>query len=183
MQRRPLAGLALFAAAGLAIPAAAQDDGPGWTGVTNIEDLIAARQELMFAIEDLMRPIDTYTVDASVDPDRLTANAASIVPMMRAVPHLFPPTTNLYDPDAEYPATLALPHIWEDFPAFYAMAGAAAAAATALTEAAGEDALRAAALGLRASCDACHALNLRPYEASKVTEEDLDFDFESIFEN
>ena len=54
-------------------------------------------------------------------------------------------------------------------------------AVTTLSEAATPDALRTAALALRATCDACHAINLRPYEPSEVTEEDLDFDFDSIF--
>ena len=40
--------------------------------------------------------------------------------MLLAVPLLFPPTTNLYDPKAETPTTIALPAIWQSFPAFYA---------------------------------------------------------------
>ena len=31
------------------------------------------------------------------------------------------------------------------------------------------------------SCDACHELYLRPYHPSKVTKQDLDFDFDSVF--
>ena len=45
--------------------------------------------------------------------------------MLLALPHLFPPTTNLYDPKAAQPATLALPPIWKDFDSFYTLAGAA----------------------------------------------------------
>jgi cytochrome c556 len=102
--------------------------------------------------------------------------------MLLAVPHLFPPTTNLYDPKAETPATLALPAIWKDFATFYALAGAAAKAAEAMAEnPGGKSELRAAGRALRASCDACHALFLRPYSPSKVQQSDLDFDFDSVF--
>lgn len=160
---------------------AAPGKGPGWTGVTRPDAVIAAREALMFASEELMRPIDTYTVDDSVDPDLMNANANTIAAMMQAVPHLFPPTTNIYDPEAEEPATLALPQIWADFPAFYSLAEAAATAATTLAEASTPAALRNGALALRATCDACHALNLRPYEPSDVTEEDRNFDFDSVF--
>jgi cytochrome c556 len=173
-------GLALLAAVGLTTLAIAQN-GPGWTGTTNPQDVIAARQALMLAIEDLMRPIDTYTVDPTEDPDVLVANAATIDAMLQAVPHLFPPTTNLYDADAELPETLALPNIWENFPAFYTMAAASRAAALALAEAQGADALRNGALNLRATCDSCHALNLRPYVPSAISDEDRNFDFDSLF--
>jgi cytochrome c556 len=100
--------------------------------------------------------------------------------MLLAVPHLFPPTTNLYDPKAEIPATLALPAIWKDFPTFYKLAGAAADAAKAMSETSGKEPLHAAGARLRASCDACHALYLRPYQPSSVDKSDLDFDFDSV---
>ena len=185
MKRTFAIGLMLTGTLGLGGLAAAQDatpgKGPGWTGTTRPEAVIAARQALMFAIEELMRPIDTYTVDDSVDPDEVTANANTIAAMLQAVPHLFPPTTNIYDPEAEEPDTLALPQIWVDFSSFYSLAEAATNAATTLSEAVTPDELRTGALALRATCDACHAINLRPYEPSEVTEEDLDFDFDSIF--
>lgn len=187
MLRQSMLGLAIVVA-GCTATVDAQDgpapgDGPGWTGITKPEDVIAARSELMMGIEDLMIPIDTYTVDPSVDTDVIAQNAVTIHIMLQALPHLFPPTTNVYDPDAEYPETLALPHIWEDFDGFYAMADAAAQAAEALSETREPDARRAGALALRATCDACHALNLRPYEEGHVTEEDLNFDFDSVFQN
>jgi cytochrome c556 len=136
----------------------------------------------MLAIEDQMLPIDTYTVDESVDTAALTANAATIAAMLQATPHLYPPTTNLYDPDTDYPETLALPRIWEDFATFAAMADGSVMAAEALTAARDPDTLRSAAINLRATCDACHALHLRPYVPSQVTEEDLNFDFDSLFD-
>ena len=41
---------------------AAPGNGQGWTGITKPKDVIAARQELMEHIEELMEPIDTITV-------------------------------------------------------------------------------------------------------------------------
>jgi cytochrome c556 len=172
-----LAGVVLCAAAG-------PSDGPGWTGVTKPNEVIAARGELMEELEHLMQPIDTFEV---VDTDklnelRLAANTVHV--MLLAVPHLFPPTTNLYDPKAEAPATLALPAIWKDFDTFYRLAGAASKAAETMADTpAGKEQLRAEGLALRASCDACHALFLRQAQLSKVSEADLNFDFDSVLKN
>ena len=63
------------------------------------------------------------------------------------------------------------------------MANASVDAAFALADAGDPDALRNGALKLRATCDACHALHLRPYVPSTVTEEDKNFDFDSLFDN
>lgn len=185
MKRIVLVCLALFGVTGSKTTLLAQDAapgaGPGWTGLTNPADVIAARTELMIALEDLMRPIDTYTVEAQQDPTVLTGAAATIASMLLAVPHLFPPTTDRYDPDAEIPETLALPRIWEEFSAFYAMAMAASTTASTMAETRDADQLRSASVSLRASCDACHERYLRPYVRSEVTPEDLDFDFDSLF--
>jgi cytochrome c556 len=151
---------------------------PGWTGVTNPKDVITARQELMEHIEILMEPIDTIQVKDSFDTDKLHGAAETVSAMLLAVPHLFPPTTNLYDPKAEMPATLALPAIWKDFATFYRLAGAASQAAEVMAAAEGKEPLRAASLRLRASCDACHSLYLRPYAPPKVLDSDYKFDFE-----
>jgi len=172
-----LAGVALAAEAG-------PGDGPGWTGVTNPENVIAARGELMEELEHLMQPIDTFQV---VDTDNLEAlrlNANTVHVMLLAFPHLFPPTTNLYDPKAETPATLALPAIWTDWDTFYRLASAASKAAETMADTpAGKPQLRAEGLALRASCDACHALFLRPYHESKVTDADVNFDFDSVLKS
>jgi cytochrome c556 len=127
--------------------------------------IIAARQALMLASEELMQPIDTFTVDDSIDPDSMRANASAIAAMLLALPQLFPKRTDLYDADAELPATLALPAVWENFPQFYSLADAAADAATRLAE-------------TFDACDACHALYLLPYEPAVPAPVDADFDFD-----
>jgi len=101
--------------------------------------------------------------------------------MLLAVPHLFPPTTNLYDARVEQPVTLALPKIWEQFPAFYAMATATSKAADVLAHTKGADALNKGAEDLRESCETCHETFELPYEAPKPSDEDLNFDFDSVF--
>lgn len=162
--------------------APAPAEGPGWTGLTDPAAVIAARQALMLAIEERMLPIDLYTVDDSIEPEVVTANAATIAAMLEATPHLYPPTTNLYDPDANYPQTLALPQIWADFATFAAMADASVAAAHELADGGEPATLGARSTKLRATCDGCHALHLRPYVPSQVSEEDLNFDFDSLFD-
>lgn len=153
--------------------------GAGWTGITNPKAVIAARQDLMMRIEALMQPIDTITVEPVKDVERLHSNAQSIGTMLQVLPHLFPPTTNRYDPKAKLPETLALPAVWRDFAAFNALAGAAAKAAASMASAQGTEPLRAASRQLRASCDACHAQFLRKYVEPKVQDSDAQFDFDS----
>jgi cytochrome c556 len=174
--------LALFAIAlaSLAVAAdAVPGQGQGWTGVTMPKAVIAARQEVMEHMEILMKPIDTITVSGVRNVEQLHENAEVLGAILMAVPHLFPPTTNLYDPKVTMPATLALPAIWQNFDSFYSLAAAASKSADTFAVTKGSAQLRAASLKLRASCDACHTLYLRKYESPKVLESDYKFDFES----
>jgi cytochrome c556 len=186
MRRTLVACLTLAVAAGFASFGRAEDpapaDGPGWTGLTNPEDVILARQALMTEMERLMQPIDSLTAGEPADPDELRSAATTIAQVLLALPHLFPPTTNRYDPAAATPVTIAMPAIWQDFPTFRALADAASAAATTLASATDADALAAGSQRLRAACDACHAPFLRPYVPSTVTDEDREFDFDALFE-
>src|SRR5690606_18046087 len=129
----------------------------------------------------LMEPIDSFTVGEAEDPEDLTSAATTIAQMLRVVPHLFPPTTDLYDPAAETPPTIALPAIWQRFATFYMLADSAAASAETLAKAKTPDALRSGGVTLRATCDACHAPFLRAYQPSKPSEEDANFDFDKVF--
>jgi cytochrome c556 len=178
--RRLITTCALLATtAALAGAAAVPGKGEGWTGVTKPKDVIVARQELMEHIEELMEPIDTIQVRDTNDLDTLRHNGEVISAMLLALPHLFPPTTNLYDPKVTEPKTLALPPIWKNFNNFYTLATAASKAAADLSETQDKAAMKTASLKLRASCDSCHALFLRPYVPPKVLDSDLEFDFDS----
>jgi cytochrome c556 len=154
----------------------------GWTGLSNVKDVIAARQKLMGEMELLMQPIDSFTVGESVDLNLLRSNARTIASLLTVLPHLFPPTTNLYDASVDEPGTIALPAIWQSFPAFYAFADAAAQNATNMaTKKMTAHEINQAATNLRASCDACHMPYLRAYEPETVNDSDKDFDFDSVF--
>jgi cytochrome c556 len=154
---------------------------PGWTGLTDPESVIRARAELMEHMEELMEPIDTLSIGTGPveDVPRLHQSAEMIGAMLGAVPHLFPPTTNLYDPSKYVPETLALPRIWSDFDTFRRLADAAAAAAERFAVTEGDGPLRDASRSLRGSCDGCHELFLRKYQSPVVLESDHNFDFES----
>jgi len=155
---------------------------PGWTGITSPKDVIAARQGLMTEMERLMQPIDSFTIGQPADLLDLSSAAETVSRILLVLPHLFPPTTNLYDPAAEEPATIALPAIWQNFPAFAAFADAASkSAATMASKTEAED-LRAAGLRLRAACDACHTPFLRAYVPATAGAADTDFNFDSVFD-
>jgi cytochrome c556 len=153
---------------------------PGWTGLTAPEEVIEARRVLMTETERLMKPVDGFIVGEPADAALLRANATSIEALLLALPHLFPPTTNLFDPAELDPPTVALPTIWQRFAAFETFAASAEGAAAALATAEDGEPLRAASERLRAACDRCHAAFMKPYTPPVVTDEDLSFDFESV---
>jgi cytochrome c556 len=160
-------------------PQAAAVAGPGWTGLTDPEEIIEARRLLMTEAERLMKPIDEYSTGLPGDAAALRSAATTLESLLLALPHLFPPTTNLFDPAVLDPPTIALPTIWQRFAAFQTFAGSAERAAAALAAAEDGEPLRAASARLRAACDNCHTGFMKPYTPPQVTDEDLNFDFES----
>jgi cytochrome c556 len=151
---------------------------PSWTGLTRPMDVIHARGEVMEHMELLMEAIDTIQVEPVRNVEQLQLQALAISAMLQAVPHLFPPTTNLYRPEGPDFPTLALPTIWKNFDTFYKLAMSASEAAEEFADTKGDAALRAASLKLRNSCDACHTLYLRKYVPQKPGPEDFGFDFD-----
>jgi cytochrome c556 len=158
---------------------AAALEGPGWTGLTEPGEVIEARRVLMLEAERLMKPIDSYSMAQPGEPAALRSAARTLESMLLALPHLFPPTTNLFDPDVREPPTIALPTIWSRFAAFETFAESAERAAAAAAVAEDGEPLREASARLRAACDTCHRAFTKPYTPPVVTEEDLNFDFES----
>jgi cytochrome c556 len=159
---------------------AAALEGPGWTGLTEPEEVIEARRLVMDEAERLMKPIDEYSIGLPGNPAALRSAATTLEPLLLALPHLFPPTTNLYDPAAHDPPTIALPAIWQRFEAFQTFADSAERAAAALAAAEDGEPLRAASARMRAACDTCHAAFMKPYTPPQITDEDRDFDFDSV---
>lgn len=188
MTRTPIPAAALAAVLSLASAGCGQAPAPEQTpeagqagdapGATDPMEIIEARRVLMQETERQIRSIDQYTLGTPADPAALRSAAQTIEALLLPLPHLFPPTTNLFDPTTREPPTIALPSVWENFAAFQEMNVRAEAAAARLMDADDEEALRDAARALRASCDACHAAFTKPYVPPKVTQEDLDFDFE-----
>jgi cytochrome c556 len=154
--------------------------GPGWTGLTEPAEIIEARKGLMDEAERLIKPIDLFTIGEPADIEELRSAAVTISRLLLAVPHLFPPTTDLHDPTVLESATNALPALWQDFDTFFELAEAAETAATTMTAASDAEGMRVAARNLRASCDACHALYLKAYVPPTSKPEDFEFDFDSV---
>ena len=157
--------------------------GAGWTGLTEADEIIEARRLLMVEAERLMKPIDELAIGEPADAAVVRSNAVTLEPILLALPHLFPPTTNLFDPAALDPPTVALPAIWQRFAAFQTFAESAEGAAAALAAADDGEPLRAASARLRGACDTCHAAFMKPYKPPVVTDEDRNFDFESALGN
>lgn len=141
--------------------------------------VIAARQRLMVQIERLMIPVDGLEAGAKADAATLQENGRSIAAMLAAMPHLFPPDTNLFDAGAAQPATLALPAIWSNFDSFSALNQGAVDAADALAASEGLGAQKQAASTLRSTCAACHIAYLRPFKEAEVETSDREFDFDA----
>ena len=158
-------------------------EGPGWTGLTEPGEVIEARRLLMVEAERLMKPIDEFSIGQVGDPADLRSAATTLEALLLALAHLFPPTTNLFDPAAHDPPTVALPAIWQRFAAYQTFAESAERAAAALAVADDGEPLRAASARLRAACDTCHAQFMKPYTPPVVTDEDRNFDFESVLPN
>jgi cytochrome c556 len=148
---------------------------------TDAMEIIEARRVLMRQVQELMAPIDALTIADNGNLPALRSAAASMEAMLLAFPHLFPPATNLYDASVRDSPTSALPAIWDDQPAFRALAEEAEHAAAAIVKSDDTETLRTAGRGLRASCDGCHARFMKAYTPPRVTQDDLDFDFDPVF--
>jgi cytochrome c556 len=133
----------------------------------------------MQELERQIAPLDQFTLGKAAELDTLRAAAVTMEPILIAFPHLFPPTTNLYEPTQLESPTIALPAIWENFERFQQIAFDTEQAAVAIAEAKTAGELRAAARGLRARCDACHAGFTRAYTPPQFLPEDYEFDFDS----
>ena len=150
-------------------------------GPTDTAEIIEARRVLMRQVQKSMQPIDAFTVEGTGDAATVRSAAETIEAMMLAFPHLFPPATNLYDATLREPPTIALPAVWERFATFRAAAEQSERTAAAVAASSDATSLRTAAVALRTSCEDCHARFTQAYIPPRVTQEDLDFDFDSAF--
>ena len=123
-------------------------------------DIIFARKTLMAVIADNMQEIEAMTGSGKIDLARGRANANSISAMLLAFPHLFPPSTNTWVPNAPRdPAvdTFADPSLWKEFTFFYKEVQASSKYAYNASRAQTEAEFKKQAADLRLTCDTCHA--------------------------
>ena len=96
---------------------------------------------------------------------RVPEMATVLVPvrsvMLMAFPHLFPPSSNQWKPNADLDPgtdTFASPDVWSKFPDFYQRAAGASKTAYDMSRADKIDDFKTHARELRIICDTCHAL-------------------------
>src|SRR5260370_18441527 len=86
------------------------------------KDVIFARKTLMSSISDNMDQIETMISTGKIDVADAHEHADTISVMLMAFPHLFPPGSNQWKPNADRdPATdtFASPNAWSKFSNFY----------------------------------------------------------------
>jgi cytochrome c556 len=128
------------------------------------KDVIFARKTVMSSISDNMDQIETMISTGKIDLADAHEHADTISVMLMAFPHLFPPASNQWKPNADLDPgtdTFASPDAWSKFPDFYQRAAAASKTAFDMSRADKVDELKTRTKELRVDCNACHALYLK----------------------
>src|SRR5262245_46531363 len=129
------------------------------------KDAIFARKILMDAISRNMDELEGMTSSGKAIPlaeGHEHADAISV--MLMAFPHLFPPSTKTWQPNADRDPgrdTYASPDVWTRFADFYAQAANASKVAHNASRAKQEAAFKGFVASLRTACDSCHAVYLK----------------------
>jgi cytochrome c556 len=143
----------------ISVAASAQDQ------ATIAKDAIFARKILMDTIGLNMDELETMTTsDKAVNLTEGHEHADNISVMLMAFPHLFPPNTNQWKPDANLDPgrdTFAAPDVWTKYPDFYARAASASKTAYNASRATKEEDFKKFVAELRVGCDSCHGLYLK----------------------
>src|SRR5882724_10785032 len=117
---------AVLAAVGVGLTTWAQDLWAQDQSVAIAKDAIFARKILMDSIGGNMDELETMTTsDKGVNLTEGHEHADNISIMLMAFPHLFPPNTNQWKPNADRDPgrdTYAAPDLWARYPDFYAQA-------------------------------------------------------------
>jgi cytochrome c556 len=132
--------------------------------VATAKDVIFARKTLMSTASDNFDQIEAMIATGKLDIADAHEHADTISVMMMAYPHLFPPSSNQWKPNADLDPgtdTFASPDVWSKFPDFYQRAAAASKTAYDMSRADKADDLKARAKELRVMCNACHELYLK----------------------
>jgi cytochrome c556 len=133
-----------------------------------LKDEIFARKILMDSIDGHMDAIDWMVSSGkAIDMPKAIEHADTISIMLMAFPHLFPPSSNQWKPNARRdPArdTFTSPALWRNFADFYRRAAAASRIAFDASRAKREAEFRTHFDALRDACDSCHAKYLKTDE-------------------
>jgi cytochrome c556 len=125
-------------------------------------DAIFARKIMMGTIGGMMDEIETMIAPpGKINLAEGREHADLISVMLMAFPHLFPPSTNQWKPNADRDPgrdTYAAPEVWSKFADFYARAERASKVAYNASRANAESEFTAAVAELRTACDSCHAV-------------------------
>ena len=128
-------------------------------------DTIFARKILMGAIDMNMDEIETMLAPGGkFEPAEAVEHSDTISIMLMSFPHLFPPSTNQWQPNADRdPATdtFASPDLWRNFADFYQRAQTASKLALDATRAKTGNEFKGLIGQLRAACNSCHAAYMK----------------------
>jgi cytochrome c556 len=144
---------------GAGLTASAQDQ-----SAATAKDVIFARKTMMDTLSDNMDQIEAMIAANKIDLADAHEHADTISVMLMAFPHLFPPSSNQWKPNADLdPATdtYASPDVWTNFSDFYKRANDASKTAYDMSRAEKADDLKAKTAQLRTACNACHAAYLK----------------------
>jgi cytochrome c556 len=125
------------------------------------KDVILARKALMNFMCDKMMDIERMIATGHIDIAGARGNADAISAMFMALPHLFPPGSNQWNPNAvpdPETDTYASPEVWTRFADFYRLSAASAQSAHDMSRATNVEEFKSRARELRIICDECHAL-------------------------
>jgi cytochrome c556 len=128
------------------------------------KDVIFARKTLMSSVSDNFDQVEAMIATGKLDIPDAHEHADTISVMLMAYPHLFPPSSNQWKPNADLDPgtdTFASPDVWSKFSDFYQRAAAASKTAYDMSRADKPDDLKARAKELRVACNACHELYLK----------------------
>jgi len=129
------------------------------------KDTIFARKILMGAIDMNMDEIETMLAPGGkFEPAEAVEHSDTISIMLMSFPHLFPPSTNQWQPNVDRdPAldTVASPDLWRNFADFYQRAQTASKLALDATRAKNGNEFKGLIVQLRAACNGCHAAYMK----------------------
>ena len=123
-----------------------------------VKDEVFARKILMDTVDRAMDDIDW--MGETIDLPKGIGLADTISAMLLALPHLFPPATNRWQPNVAHdPArnTFAAPELWTNFPDFYRRAAEASQLALDASKAKRADDFKRLIGELHEACEGCHA--------------------------